>query len=68
MVKVMGIFTLGAVLPGLNFQRRKVLVADWSSRLFPMLWTISASVTAPLDVSTVTTHTPLPVMWRARAS
>src|SRR5438067_1729018 len=35
---------------------------------FPMLWAMVASVTLPLPGSTVTTKTPLPVIFRLRAS
>jgi len=62
MVKVIGIFTLGAVDPGLNFHRRNALVVDWSRRLLPVLCAMVASVTLPLATSTVTTQIPLPVI------
>ena len=67
MVKVIGIFTFETV-PGLNRQRLNALTAELSRRGLPILWAIVASVTLPLAVSTETTQTPLPVMWRLRAS
>ena len=67
MVKVIGILTLETV-PGLNRHCRKALVAALSNIGFPMLFAMEAPVTLPLPVSTVTTHSPLPVMRRERAS
>ena len=67
MVKVIGMRTFDTV-PGLNRQRLNALVAELSRIGFPVLWAIDASVTFPLPASTVTTQTPLPVMWRLRAS
>jgi hypothetical protein len=67
MVKVMGILTFETV-PGLNFHSRNVLTAALSSMGLPMLCATEALVTLPVFGSTVTTMTPLPVIWRARAS
>ena len=67
-MKVIGILTFGAVVPGLNFHRRKVVSVAESSMLFPVLCAIVASVTLPLAGSTDTTHTPLPVIFFARHS
>src|SRR5438045_367315 len=66
MVNVIGILTFGAT-PGLKRHRLKALTAELSKIGLPMLVAIEASVTAPL-ASTETTHTPLPVIWRERAS
>ena len=65
-VKVMGILTLETD-PGLNRHCRKALVAALSNIGFPMLVAIDALVTLPLG-PTSTTHTPLPVTCRERAS
>ena len=67
MVKVIGIRTFETV-PGLNRQRLNALTAELSRMGLPILWAIVASVTLPLPVSTVTTQTPLPVIFRLRAS
>ena len=67
MVNVIGILTLETV-PGLNRQRLNALTAELSRIGFPILWAIVASVTLPLAGSTVTTQTPLPVIFRLRAS
>jgi hypothetical protein len=67
MVKVIGIFTFETV-PGLNRHCRNALVAALSNIGFPVLCAMEASPALPLAVSTVTTQTPLPVMWRERAS
>ena len=67
MVKVIGIRTFETV-PGLNLQRLNALTAELSNIGLPILCAIDASVTFPLPASTVTTQTPLPVMWRLRAS
>ena len=67
MVKVIGIRTFEAV-PGLNLQRLNALTAELSNIGLPILCAIDASVTLPLAASMVTTQTPLPVMWRLRAS
>ena len=67
MVNVIGILTLETV-PGLNRQRLNALTAALSRIGFPMLWAMVASVTLPLPVSTETTQTPLPVIFRLRAS
>jgi len=67
MVNVIGIRTFETV-PGLNRQRLNALTAELSRMGFPILWAMLASVTLPLPVSTETTHTPLPVMCRLRAS
>ena len=67
MVNVIGILTLETV-PGLNRQRLNGLTAELSRIGFPILWAIVASVTLPLPGSTVTTQTPLPVIFRLRAS
>jgi hypothetical protein len=63
----MGILTLETV-PGLNRHFRNVRTAESSSIGFPVLSAIEAPVTLPLLGSTSTTQTPLPVMWRVRAS
>jgi hypothetical protein len=57
----MGTFTLGATCPALNRQRLNVLVVALSKIGLPMDWAIDASVTLPLETSTVRTQTPLPV-------
>ena len=67
MVNVIGILTLETV-PGLKRQRLNALTAALSRIGFPILWAIVASVTLPLPVSTETTQTPLPVIFRLRAS
>ena len=67
MVKVMGILTFETV-PGLNRHCRNALTAALSSIGFPTLCDIEALVTFPLAGSTMATQTPLPVMWRERAS
>ena len=67
MVNVIGMRTLETV-PGLNRQRLNALTAALSRIGFPILWAIVASVTLPLPVSTETTQTPLPVIFRLRAS
>jgi len=67
MVKVIGILTLETV-PALNRHCRKALVAELSNIGFPVLCAMEALVTLPLPGSTCTTQTPLPVMWRERAS
>jgi len=67
MVNVIGILTLETV-PGLNRQRLNALTAALSRIGFPMLWAMVASLTLPLAGSTVTTQTPLPVIFRLRAS
>jgi hypothetical protein len=66
MVKVIGIFTFGAT-PGLKRHRLNALTAELSKIGLPMLWAIVASVTLPL-ASTETTQTPLPIIFRERAS
>src|SRR6266511_2046144 len=66
-VNVMGILTFETE-PGLNRHCRKALVAALSNIGFPTLCTIDALVTLPLPASTSTTHTPLPVICRERAS
>ena len=66
-VKMIGMRTF-ATVPGLNRQRLKALTVELSRIGLPMLCSIVASVTAPLPVSTVSTHTPLPVIFRLRAS
>jgi len=65
-VNVIGILTLETD-PGLNRHCRKALVAALSNIGFPMLCAIDALVTLPLG-PTSTTHVPLPVMCRERAS
>ena len=67
MVNVIGIRTFETV-PGLNRQRLNALTAELSRIGLPMLCAIVASVTLPLPASTVTTQTPLRVIWRLRAS
>lgn len=67
MVNVIGIRTFETV-PGLNRQRLNALTAELSRIGLPILWAMDASVTLPLLASTVTTHTPLPVIFRLRAS
>ena len=67
MVNVIGVRTLDTV-PGLNRHLRNALVAALSKIGLPVLWAISALVTAPLEVSTVMTQTPLPVVFERRAS
>ena len=67
MVNVIGILTFETV-PGLNRQRLNALTAELSRIGFPILWAMVASVTLPLPESTVTTQTPLPVIFRLRAS
>jgi len=67
MVNVIGVRTFDTV-PGLNRHRRNALVAALSKTGLPVLCAISALVTAPLPVSTVMTHTPLPVVLERRAS
>lgn len=67
MVNVIGVRTFDTV-PGLNRHRRNALVAALSKIGLPVLCAISALVTAPLPVSTVITHTPLPVVLDLRAS
>jgi len=67
MVNVIGILTLETV-PGLNRQRLNALTAALSRIGFPILWVIVASVTLPLPGSTETTQTPLPIIFRLRAS
>ena len=67
MVNVIGVRTFETV-PGLNRHLRNALVAALSRIGFPVLWAISALVTAPLPVSTVITQTPLPVILERRAS
>jgi len=67
MVNVIGVRTLDTV-PGLNRHRRNALVAALSKIGLPVLWAISALVTAPLPVSTDITQTPLPVVLVRRAS
>ena len=67
MVNVIGILTLETV-PGLNRQRLNALTAALSRIGFPILWVIVASVTLPLPGSTLTTQTPLPIIFRLRAS
>ena len=67
MVNVIGVRTFDTV-PGLNRHRRNALVAALSKIGLPVLCAISALVTAPLPVSTVMTHTPLPVVLERRAS
>src|SRR4029453_18920391 len=63
----MGILTLEKV-PGLNRHFRNVRTTESSSIGFPVLSAIEAPVTLPLPGSMSTTQTPLPVMWRVRAS
>ena len=66
-VNVMGILTFETD-PGLNRHCRKALSAALSNIGFPILDAIKALVTLPLPASTSTTHTPLPVICRERAS
>jgi hypothetical protein len=66
-VNVMGILTFETD-PGLNRHCRKALSAALSNIGFPILDAIEALVTLPLPASTSTTHTPLPVIRRERAS
>jgi hypothetical protein len=66
MVNVIGILTFDTD-PGLNRHCRKALTAALSSIGFPRLDAIEALVTLPLGL-TSTTHTPLPVTCRERAS
>jgi hypothetical protein len=66
MVMVIGILTFGAT-PGLKRHRLNALTAELSKIGLPMLWAIVASVTLPL-ASTETTQTPLPIIFRERAS
>jgi hypothetical protein len=65
-VNVMGILTFETD-PGLNRHCRNALVAALSNIGFPILDAIEALVTLPLG-PTSTTHTPLPVICRERAS
>ena len=65
-VNVMGILTFDTD-PGLNRHCLKALVAALSNIGFPILWAIEALVTLPLG-PTSTTHVPLPVTCRERAS
>jgi hypothetical protein len=65
-VNVMGILTFDTD-PGLNRHCLKALVAALSNIGFPILDAIEALVTLPLG-PTSTTHTPLPVTCRERAS
>ena len=67
MVKVIGILTLETV-PGRKRQDRNALTAALSSMGLPILEVTEALVTLPLAESTSTVITPLPVMWRERAS
>ncbi len=67
MVNVIGVRTFETV-PGLNRHRRNALVAALSKTGLPVLWAMSALVTAPVPGSTVMTQTPLPVIFDRRAS
>ena len=66
-VNVMGILTFETD-PGLNRHCRKALSAARSNAGFPIPDAIEALETLPLPGSTSTTHTPLPVICRERAS
>ncbi len=66
-VNVMGILAFETD-PGLNRHRRKALSAALSNIGFPILDAIEALVTLPLPALISTTHTPLPVIRRERAS
>jgi hypothetical protein len=66
-VNVIGILTFETD-PGLNRHCRNALVAALSNIGFPRLCAIEALVTLPLAGLTSTTHTPLPVTCRERAS
>jgi hypothetical protein len=63
----MGAVTVEAV-PGLNRHCRKALTAALSSMGLPMLFDTVASVTLPDAGSTCITITPLPMIFRERAS
>ena len=67
MVNVIGILTFETD-PGLNRHCRKALSAALSNIGFPILDAIEALVTLPLPALISTTHTPLPVIRRERAS
>ncbi len=67
MVNVIGVRTFETV-PGLKRHLRNALVAALSKIALPVLTAMSALVTDPLEVSTVITQTPLPVVFERRAS
>ena len=66
-MKVIGMRTRAGV-PGLKRQRRKAETVELSKIGLPMLCSIMASTANPLLESMLITATPLPVIWRLRAS
>ncbi len=66
-MNVIGILTWETV-PGLNRHCRNAARAELSSIGLPVLCVMEAPVTLPLPGSTVATQTPLPVIFRERAS
>ena len=66
-MNVIGVRTFETV-PGLKRHLRNALVAALSRIALPVLCAIVASVTDPLDGSTVMMQTPLPVSFERRAS
>src|SRR5438045_2779843 len=55
-------------IPRLNFHRRSAETAALSKIGFPMLWSMTASATAPVTTSIVIATIPLPVILLLRAS